>query len=82
MDRVHGWVSSCGLSKSMMEGSFMSEECWCEREPDQISISSASSVGGQVARDKRAANAEIYLPMTPSPGSNNKVSVRQLSLII
>ncbi|XP_073999351.1 ankyrin repeat and SAM domain-containing protein 1A-like isoform X3 [Rhodnius prolixus] len=72
VDRVHGWVSSCGLSKSMMEGSFMSEECWCEREPDQISISSASSVGGQVARDKRAANAEIYLPMTPSPGSNNK----------
>lgn len=75
-NRHHQWINSCGLSKSMMEGSFLSEDSCCShgRDLDQISISSTSSIGGPTSRDRRSA--DIYLPMTPSPGSNNKVSVR------
>ncbi|BES90064.1 Ankyrin repeat and sterile alpha motif domain containing [Nesidiocoris tenuis] len=73
-NRHHQWINSCGLSKSMMEGSFLSEDSCCShgRDLDQISISSTSSIGGPTSRDRRSA--DIYLPMTPSPGSNNKVS--------
>uniref|UniRef100_A0A0A9XHU4 Ankyrin repeat and sterile alpha motif domain-containing protein 1B n=1 Tax=Lygus hesperus TaxID=30085 RepID=A0A0A9XHU4_LYGHE len=72
-NRHHQWVNSCGLSKSMMEGSFLSEDSYSHgRDLDQISISSTSSIGGPTSRDRRSA--DIYLPMTPSPGSNNKVS--------
>lgn len=73
IDSRQQW-NSCGLSKSMMEGSFLSEDSCCShgRDADQISVSSTSSVGGPTSRDRRSA--DIYLPMTPSPGSNNKVS--------
>jgi hypothetical protein len=58
-------------SKSTMEGSFLSEDSCCSqsRDLDGISVSSASSLG---PRDR---NSDLYLAMTPSPGSNNKVSV-------
>ncbi|XP_024083009.1 ankyrin repeat and SAM domain-containing protein 1A-like isoform X3 [Cimex lectularius] len=70
--RHYQWSNSCGLSKSMLEGSFMSEDSCCShgRDPDQISISSTSSIGGPSSR----RSTDLYIPMTPSPGSNNKVS--------
>lgn len=63
------------------------------RESDQLSVSSSSSVGGPSPRERRClANDSgapgIYLPMAPlssslhSPASNSKVSVRSSSLFM
>ncbi|KAG8301280.1 regulation of synaptic plasticity by receptor localization to synapse [Homalodisca vitripennis] len=65
-----------GLSKSLMDSSFLSDDMSLSvsgrsRDLDQMSVSStASSTGGPSPRD-------IYLPMAPhphSPTTNNKVS--------
>nr|XP_050854374.1 uncharacterized protein LOC127065687 isoform X3 [Vespula vulgaris] len=81
------------VPRGTMEGSFVSEDLSLtlptgyggNRESDQLSVSSSSSVGGPSPRERRClANDSgapgIYLPMAPlssslhSPASNSKVS--------
>ncbi|XP_015181956.1 PREDICTED: ankyrin repeat and sterile alpha motif domain-containing protein 1B-like isoform X1 [Polistes dominula] len=81
------------VPRGTMEGSFVSEDLSLtlptgyggNRESDQLSVSSSSSVGGPSPRERRCLPNDsgapgIYLPMAPlssslhSPASNSKVS--------
>ncbi|KAI4491146.1 hypothetical protein M0802_010367 [Mischocyttarus mexicanus] len=81
------------VPRGIMEGSFVSEDLSLtlptgyggNRESDQLSVSSSSSVGGPSPRERRCLPNDsgapgIYLPMAPlssslhSPASNSKVS--------
>ncbi|KAL0272854.1 UNVERIFIED_CONTAM: hypothetical protein PYX00_005679 [Menopon gallinae] len=67
-----------GMSRSLVDSNFLSEDSY-QRDVDQLSISSAaSSASGPSPRERRMASSD-YVPMgpgsIPSPGSNNsKVS--------
>nr|XP_018918082.1 PREDICTED: ankyrin repeat and SAM domain-containing protein 1A [Bemisia tabaci] len=85
----HATTSTTGLSKSLMESSFLSDDPSCCRshDYDTMSISSTASSncgGGGGGRGERRLPDGNYLPMTPSPasqqlpspsaGSNSKIS--------